>query len=82
MFFQNLAHGKKFYLVVSSPGLFDLRQNLLSIYQNRASPLTLRTDFNPQNFWPHITIGFVKNDIHEVNKGSKTCLPGTHLIVN
>lgn len=64
--------GKKeytFYLVLSSPELFMERIKIKKMIKNKGK-------FNPQNYYPHITIGFTKRDLHEsdgVIKDIKSC---------
>ena len=70
-----------FFLVLRSPGLMQLRKDLQSIYEERGRLSKIPTQFSAQNYWPHITIGYIKDDVHGVSKGVETCLPDTELIV-
>jgi 2'-5' RNA ligase len=66
--------GVTFYVVVDSERLFELRQNVLSLYLSRGGT---PGDFSPENFYPHITLGFTKRDLHfedGVIKDASTCI--------
>lgn len=64
---------KTFFVVVESADLISLRQAVLDLYLSKGgSP----DKFNPKNYYPHITLGFTKKDLHEsdgVIKNSDSC---------
>lgn len=66
-----------FFLVVDSPDLFSMRQFLKESFDrdNEASDGTLLypSHFNPLDYYPHITIAYVKDDIYGVTKDSRKC---------
>lgn len=65
---------KTFFLVVNSQGLFAIREEIAKRYLERGGDKKL---FLPQNFFPHITIGFSHRDLHEsdgVKKDKNSCL--------
>jgi hypothetical protein len=63
-----------FYLVVDSPDLFEIRKTLQTEYERRAQLAGKVAHFDYSNFYPHITIGYIKDDIHGISKGQETCL--------
>ncbi len=60
-----------FFLIVKSNHLLNIRKHLAKEYYKRAKRKGIKAYFNPLKWDPHITIGFVNNDIHGVDK--KTC---------
>ncbi len=63
-----------FFIVVKSPGLLSLRQDLLDAYQEAGGA---GEPFAAAHFYPHITIGYTKVDLHEeqgVVKDESSCL--------
>jgi 2'-5' RNA ligase len=77
---QNDKGNLVFYLVVDSPELFDMRKSLQASYEKKAKAKKIPHYFNYLDFYPHITIGFVGDDIHGVSKGSETCINNHKLI--
>lgn len=63
-----------FYLVVQSEELFKVRSDIQRELESRAKFTGKKTHFNANNFYPHITIGYVKGDVHGVSKGKETCV--------
>lgn len=64
-----------YYLVLSSPDLVSIRTSIYRRFVAKGGNPKL---FNPQAFFPHITVGFTLRDLHEsdgVRKGVHTCLP-------
>ena len=51
-----------FFLVVTSPDLMKIRKAVKRLFVKRGGDAKL---FNPQKFFPHVTIGFTKRDLHE-----------------
>lgn len=71
---------KTFYAVVESQDLITFRQEIQKLVVSRGGT---ETDFNPHNFYPHITVGFTSRDLHEsdgVIKNKSTCT--NKLIIN
>ncbi len=59
-----------FYLVVESEDIIDIRKEISSIVS-----VDPKIPFKPvDNYYPHITIGFVGGDVHGVSKGADTCV--------
>jgi 2'-5' RNA ligase len=50
-----------YFVVVQSERLFQIRKMIHQLYQSKGG---LASDFNPEAFYPHITIGFTKRDLH------------------
>ena len=65
---------KVFYLVVDSPELFAVRAEIAQELERRASFTGKKTFFDPNKYYPHITIGFEGGDVHGVSKGAETCV--------
>ena len=74
---QKDSNGKRvFYLVVSSSDAFQYRVKIWGLAKSRGA---LDHIFDPANFYPHITIGFIKDDIHGVKKDKSSCIQGIEL---
>lgn len=62
-----------FYIVIKSDEIIELRKEIQKIFiQNGGSP----TAFQPENYFPHITIGFNQRDLHlsdGVKKDQRSC---------
>ena len=65
---------KVFYLVVDSPELFAVRAEIAQELERRASFTGKKTFFDPNKYYPHITIGFEGGDVHGGSKGAETCV--------
>lgn len=50
-----------YFIVIKSPALLALRQKIKSIFIAKRGN---EGDFNPQEYFPHITLGFTKRDLH------------------
>ena len=70
-----------FFLVVKAPGLNAIRNDLAQEAASRARTRSVPFEFQPEAFWAHITIGFIKGDVFEFTKGPESCLPDVELIV-
>lgn len=71
--FINGNFTQTYYLVVESVALLKLRQEILKYIVRRGGAPTL---FIPENYYPHITVGFVRSDLHDsdgVYKDISTC---------
>lgn len=71
---QNKKGNDVFYLVVDTPDLMKIREEIESKNYERAKAKGLTTYFDSNNWWPHITVGFVNGDVHGVTKGDETCV--------
>lgn len=65
---------RTYFIVVKSKDLLNLRIEIQKAFiKNGGNP----KDFNPESFYPHITLGFSKRDLHEsdgIIKDERTCL--------
>lgn len=62
-----------FYVVVRSKALLKIRQEVQMLFVKKGGEATL---FKPFQFYPHITLGFSKRDLHEsdgVIKDQRSC---------
>lgn len=63
-----------YYLVLSSPALVKIRQEVNRLYLRKGGEPSL---FSPEAFWPHITVGYTTRDVFlfpdGVFKGTNTC---------
>lgn len=62
-----------FYIVVKSPALISIRRKIQEAFLKKGGP---QNAFVPENYFPHITLGFTKRDLHEsdgIVKNEKTC---------
>jgi 2'-5' RNA ligase len=70
-------HGKlekAYYVVVQSDDLIRIRKKIQELLVSRGGN---PEDFEPLNYFPHITLGFTKRDLHEsdgVKKDIKSCI--------
>lgn len=63
-----------FFIVVQSVDLINLRRAIQSLYIKKGG---LPNQFDPNKYYPHITVGFSKIDLHESNgviKDSRSCV--------
>lgn len=63
-----------YYVVVQSDQLFQLRRAIQNEFIKRGGKAE---DFNADNYFPHITLGFTERDLHEsdgVIKDERSCL--------
>ncbi|MBL6991931.1 MAG: 2'-5' RNA ligase family protein [Bacteriovoracaceae bacterium] len=62
-----------FYVVVNSEDLINIRRVIQELFVSRGGDADA---FNPESYYPHITLGFSKRDLHEsdgVIKNSQSC---------
>lgn len=62
-----------FFVVVNSKDLVNIRRKIQALYIEQGGAAE---DFNPNHFFPHITLGFSARDLHEndgVIKNSASC---------
>jgi 2'-5' RNA ligase len=79
---SSTSSNRVFYLVVKSPKLLNLRFDLAKVAGDRALEQGRPMIFQPEVFWPHITIGYEKGDVFEFSKGPESCLPGVKLVLS
>lgn len=63
-----------FYIVVNSPGLLKVRREIQQLFIKNGGA---KEAFIPENYHPHITLGFTKRDLHEsdgIIKNKKSCV--------
>lgn len=68
---------KTYYIVVKSNDLLNIRREI-----SKLSGLS-KTEFDPEMFYPHITLGFTERDLHlddGIIKDSKSC--SKHIKIN
>jgi 2'-5' RNA ligase len=63
-----------FYIVVESEDLMDIRKEIQKEVEARGKFSKKKVYFKAENYYPHITIGYVGGDVHGVSKGSETCV--------
>ena len=67
-----------YYVVLSSEGLFKIRGEIAKLYASRGGK---PQDFNPDLFYPHVTLGYTKRDLHYedgVIKDERSCIYQLH----
>ncbi|WP_413612173.1 hypothetical protein [Bdellovibrio sp. HCB-110] len=70
-------HGKEnstYYVVVESDRLFQIRKAVQVLYTSKGGKAE---DFNPEAFYPHVTLGFTQRDLHAedgVIKDASSCI--------
>lgn len=70
---ENGASLSTYYLVIDSPKLLTLRHTIMALFKSRGGS---SDDFNPDNFNPHITVGFTGRDLYDTDgvfKNKATC---------
>ncbi len=63
-----------FYIVIKSPGLLNIRNEIHKLFVKKGGA---NEAFNPDNYHPHITLGFTNRDLHEsdgIIKDKKSCV--------
>jgi 2'-5' RNA ligase len=63
-----------FFIVVESKDIFNIRYEIQKEVESRAEFTGKKVSFNAENYYPHITIGYVGGDVHGVSKGLDTCV--------
>lgn len=69
-----------FYVVVRSPALVKLREEVQKLFIKKGGDGNL---FKPSQYYPHITLGFTKRDLHEsdgVTKDERSCFGDLSLV--
>tara|TARA_R110000868_G_scaffold202649_7_gene450369 strand:+ start:799 stop:1401 length:603 start_codon:yes stop_codon:yes gene_type:complete len=69
-----------FYLVVKSSDLIKIRTEIRQAYIKNGGD---RSDFDPNSYYPHITLGFTKRDLHEsdgIIKNEKSCMSNVSVL--
>lgn len=64
---------KAFYLVVESEALLNIRREILKKISSEGGAPAL---FDPEDFFPHITVGYINRDLHKsdgIYKDTSTC---------
>lgn len=62
-----------FFIVIKSPDLMTFRHKVKELFVQKGGSSSA---FNPEHYFPHITIGFTRRDLHEsdgVIKGINSC---------
>lgn len=65
---------KTYYVVVDSEKAYEVRHRLHSLYTQRGGN---PASFDPEEFYPHITLGFTERDLHiedGIKKDASTCI--------
>lgn len=68
-----------FFVVVLSDDLINIRKEIQKLLISKGGS---STEFDPMNYYPHITLGFTKRDLHEsdgVIKGHNSCVNSIEL---
>lgn len=63
-----------FFIVIQSEDLLTIRRKIQTVYRERGGS---HDSFSAEHFYPHVTVGFTKMDLHEQNgviKGENSCL--------
>lgn len=69
-----------FYVVVRSSALIKIREEVQKLFIKKGGDASL---FKPNQFYPHITLGFTKRDLHEsdgVTKDERSCFGDLSLV--
>lgn len=70
---RNNRMEETFYVVVNSEDLLNIRRKIQMLYLEKGGNAD---KFNPEHYYPHITLGFSSRDLHEsdgITKNSKSC---------
>lgn len=63
-----------YFIVVRSQDLFNIRREVQKLFVSKGGN---ETQFNPSQYYPHITLGFTKRDLHEsdgIIKDERSCI--------
>ncbi|GAB5592959.1 hypothetical protein Unana1_07859 [Umbelopsis nana] len=69
-----------YQLVVRSPDLVRLRTKIFQLYWHKGGNPAL---FDPESFWPHVTVGYTEQDVfieNGVYKGHNICWRAVKLV--
>ena len=69
-----------FYVVVRSPALIKIREEVQKLFVKKGGDANL---LKPTQYYPHITLGFTKRDLHEsdgVTKDERSCFGDLSLV--
>lgn len=67
-----------YFAVIQAEKLFDIRKGIQELYVKKGGA---KEDFNPEQFYPHVTLGFTHRDLHfeeGVIKGANSCIYTLH----
>lgn len=67
-----------YFAVVQAENLFSIRKAIQDLYIKRGGD---KGDFNPEQFYPHVTLGFTHRDLHfedGIIKGANSCIYTLH----
>lgn len=53
--------GETYFVVMEAEKLFEIRQKILALYVAKGGNAK---DFDPEVFYPHVTLGFTQRDLH------------------
>ncbi|MDG0816567.1 2'-5' RNA ligase family protein [Bdellovibrio svalbardensis] len=68
------AEQKTYFVVIHSDRLFEIRKAIQELYVSRGGKAQ---DFNAESFFPHVTLGYTKRDLHfedGVTKDASSCI--------
>lgn len=71
---------RTFYIVVASDDLINIRREIQKLFISKGGS---ESAFVPTNYYPHVTIGFTKRDLHEsdgVIKDAKSCVNDLQIV--
>lgn len=71
---QLSSRAKTYYVVVDSEKAYEMRHRLHSLYTQRGGN---PASFDPEEFYPHVTLGFTERDLHledGIKKDASTCI--------
>lgn len=63
-----------YYVVIESDRLFEIRKEIQSLFLSKGGK---SEDFSAENFYPHVTLGYTKRDLHfedGVVKDASSCI--------
>lgn len=69
-----------YFVVVTSPQLVNFRKDIQSLFVAKGGSAA---DFVPDQFYPHITLGFTKRDLHEsdgIIKDARSCVDSITMV--
>lgn len=76
---NSLQGNTTFYYIVRSQNLLRIRREIARVFYDRGGT---KKEFDPDLFFPHITIGYLKSDIHYPHaiKDKRSCDPRFNII--
>lgn len=71
-----------YFVVIKSPRFLEFREQVARLAQPSSRRLAQTSGFDPNSFYPHVTLGFTERDLHlqdGIQKNEKLCLSSANV---